>query len=822
MRRLIGAVREADWLDAPRARIYARILLATGLLLTVAFYVAILSPAIADAAHRPLGSDFDTFWAGALLALHGHAADVYDLAAIHAAEAVGAQLKDGRFYVYLYPPTFLALSLPLALLPYLAALPLFLAAGCAAMLAGLRRILPPAWPWIALVALPAGLLNIVVGQNGFVTAACFAGALLCLEARPVLAGALLGLLACKPHLAAAVPFMLLAARRWSALASCATSAAGLVLASWLLLGTAAWQAFFHASGVLQAMMGSADIWPKMLSLYAGARLLGAGQGAALALQAGLALVALACAIRVAAARPGAGAEVSVMVAAAMLVSPYIWDYDQVCLAVPMAWLAAEASKSGWRAWEKITLAALYLLPVTARALNMSLGLPIAPLLLLALLVILTRRSKRTRVTNSATDVQKSFASFLQKSRPAFSEATWLTPDRARAYGRVAACGSVLFGLACVALFVASAWSDPAHQPIANDFTPFWSAARLALHGHAGLAYSTTAIREAEAAVTQRMPGGRLLPYMYPPIFLALTLPLALLGYVPALLAFVLSGYAAFVTLIRRLLPRGWPWLSVVAFPGAIVNAVVGQNGFLSAACFAGAALLLDARPALGGACLGVLVFKPHLALCVPVLLVCGQRWRALAASAATAAGLVLLSAITLGAASWAAFLAAAPAIGVIMRLPNVYGGGGSLYAAVLILGGSLAAAWAAQAASALAAMACLVRIGRQRPGAAAEVACLAAAALLSTPYVMDYDLVCLAVPLAWMAARGSATGWRPWEKIALAAAYLLPLFARTLSTSGVPLVPVLVWWLMLLLAGRALHAPARRASLPAAMAVPAA
>jgi hypothetical protein len=363
----------------------SRILALLGLLLTVAFYARILAPAFADPHHRPIGSDFDTFWAGASLALHGHAAGAWDLAAIRVAEAVGAQLQDGRFYVYLYPPTFLALSLPLAALPYLVALPAFLLSGWATLLAMLRRLLPPAWPFVALLAIPAAWLNAIIGQNGFFSALSFAAAAVWLDQRPMVGGACLGMLACKPHLAVCVPFALAAARRWRALAVCAGVAFGLVALSWLVLGAEAWRAFLGGGGIARAMLASNDIWPKMLSLYAAARLLGLGQPAAFVLQGALALLAVFCATLSGWRRPGGAAEVAVIVAAGMLCSPYIWDYDQVCLAVPLAVLAGAAGSRGWRPGEKLTLAGVFLMPVLARGLNVAAGLPAAPLFLSGLL-----------------------------------------------------------------------------------------------------------------------------------------------------------------------------------------------------------------------------------------------------------------------------------------------------------------------------------------------------------------------------------------------------------------------------------------------------
>jgi alpha-1,2-mannosyltransferase len=48
---------------------------------------------------------------------------------------------------------------------------------------------------IAALAFPAVFVNLTHGHNGFLTASLFTGALLCLDARPWLAGMLFGLLA---------------------------------------------------------------------------------------------------------------------------------------------------------------------------------------------------------------------------------------------------------------------------------------------------------------------------------------------------------------------------------------------------------------------------------------------------------------------------------------------------------------------------------------------------------------------------------------------------------------------------------------------------
>ncbi len=58
-----------------------------------------------------------------------------------------------------------------------------------------------------------------------------------------------------------------------------------------------------------------------------------------------------------------------------------------------------------------------------------------------------------------------------------------------------------------------------------------------------------------------------------------------------------------------------------------------------------------------------------------------------------------------------------------------------------------------------------------------KCAALATATLMSTPYVFDYDLTILALPIAWLAANGIRKGFLRWEKIMLLAAWLLPLLS---------------------------------------------
>ncbi|MEJ0045165.1 MAG: glycosyltransferase family 87 protein [Rhodospirillales bacterium] len=343
------------------------------------------------------------------------------------------------------------------------------------------------------------------------------------------------------------------------------------------------------------------------------------------------------------------------------------------------------------------------------------------------------------------------------------------------------------------------------MPGASDFLSFWTAGRFVWEGQAAAAYDLTALRLAEDRGAVMQPGA-VLAFFYPPPFLLLCLPFALLPYLAGFAAFVAAQTAALVVLLRRILPEGWGYLPVLAFPGLLLNAAHRAERFVSASCFAGALLLLGRSPIAAGSVLGLLVVKPHLALAVPVALLCARRWRALFACGMSAIVIVAMSWAVLGSASWAGFLRAAPEIRAALELhAEDWAKLQSVFTTARVLGAPLGVAYAVQAAVGLGVLAGLATASRRRPGPGAETALLATAALLCTPHVLDYDLAVAGVPLAWLAHEADGGGWRPWEKFAAGLVYLWPLVGRVLTQSyGVALGPLLLLWLFVLLRRRAM------------------
>ena len=380
---------EADWLTADRARASRNVLLVMSFGFAIGWCV--LSRSGVDPLGRALGTDFLSFYAASKLVLSGHALAVYDVGAHRAAE-VSVFGRDVGYAAYFYPPLFLLICAPLAAAPYLAALGLWLAATGAAFFATLRAWMEPRLGWLTALAFPAVLFNAAHGQNAFLAAALIGLAALWLDRRPWLAGVALGLLAFKPHLGRAAPFVLLAAGRWRTIVTATATLAAFAAASVVVFGVQAWTGFLAVSPLARATLEQGFVEPgKMVSAFAAARVLGLPVPVAYAAQAVVVVGAMILVLRPPGGRGPAAAPLFVL--AALLTSPFLLDYDLVMLAFPLAWLAGQGLAHGFLRWEKIILLLGFALPLLTRPLAMHLHLPIAPAVLFALTAAVVRRGQ---------------------------------------------------------------------------------------------------------------------------------------------------------------------------------------------------------------------------------------------------------------------------------------------------------------------------------------------------------------------------------------------------------------------------------------------
>jgi hypothetical protein len=347
---------------------------------------------LVNGAGRPFGDDWVNYWSGAFLALHGRAAQVYDLHAFHAfQEAIVGSPLDG--YHYSYPPAMLLLTAPFALLPYVPGLFVWLSASWYAFYRVLARAMPGGRVLLLAVAAPAVLINAIGGQNGCWTAALLGGGLSLLERRPYLAGGLFGMMIYKPQLALLVPVALIAGRQWRAVAAAGVTAGALLAASVLWFGLEVWTEYLRNLNALRQVIleDGTGVWHRFVSVFVAARQLGASVEAAYVVQGAFALAACAAVAAVWFKGAPVGVRNAVLLLATCFATPYLQDYDMVFGALVVAWLwqlPAEVYPSE-RALQ-IASALFLILPLVEAALAHLTHLSYGPLFMLPLFVLAVR------------------------------------------------------------------------------------------------------------------------------------------------------------------------------------------------------------------------------------------------------------------------------------------------------------------------------------------------------------------------------------------------------------------------------------------------
>lgn len=384
---------------------------------------------------------------------------------------------------------------------------------------------------------------------------------------------------------------------------------------------------------------------------------------------------------------------------------------------------------------------------------------------------------------------------------------WLTPRRVAAYRRIFLLVEAVAVLAL--LLTARAGIDRFGHPIGTDFISFHAAGKLAAGPDPGAVYRAAA----HSAMERQIAGSDRIPYyafFYPPVFLLLCRALAVLPYFAALAVWLGATALALALALRSVLGQSGTVTALLAFPATFINLGHGQNGFLSAALFAAGTLELERRPFLAGLVLGGLCYKPQLAILLPVALIFGRKWRALAGATVSALGLAGLAALAFGPAIWGDFLT------LLSAARTAFAAGGvdfakmtSISAAIRLLGGGPGLADTAQLAAILGAAVATALSWRAGGSLAPRAAVLVAGTLVAAPLLLSYDLMLAAVAAAWLMRHAERRGFLPWERTILAAVFILPLLAVPIATAvHIPLGPLPGLALLGLALARARAAPA--------------
>jgi alpha-1,2-mannosyltransferase len=172
------------------------------------------------------------------------------------------------------------------------------------------------------------------------------------------------------------------------------------------------------------------------------------------------------------------------------------------------------------------------------------------------------------------------------------------------------------------------------------------------------------------------------------------------------------------------------------------------------------------------------------------VLVATRRWRVVAAAIGTVSTLLIVTTFAFGLSVWDAFIASTRFTRIVVLESGQTGWYKiqSVFALVRMWGGSVPFAYALQTVVTITLAAALIWLWRLGVDFSLKAAALIVAAMLATPYSLDYDMTTLAPAIAFLAAHGLRCGFAPWEKSALAVLWLAPLVARGIS--GTTLLPI--------------------------------
>lgn len=306
---------------------------------------------IVDASGRPLAQDFLSFWSAGRMALSGHPATAYDWPAMHAFQQQLMGHEPRGYLGWAYPPLFFLVAIPLALIPYTASFLIWVSATLALYAAAVARVARAQGAALLACATPVALGCAMPGQNGFLSAALIAAALLQLEARPLLSGLLLGLLTYKPHLGLLFPVALMFGGYWRAFFSAVATTILLLILSWLMApdSLAAFAAHLGSMSDNFLTQGTAGFF-RQQSLYGLLRMSGlSDQAAFLAQGVLLASMVLFVGWLWYGTRPLA-LKCAGLCVATLLATPYLYFYDFPILSVAIAFLWRDGAFSRREAW----------------------------------------------------------------------------------------------------------------------------------------------------------------------------------------------------------------------------------------------------------------------------------------------------------------------------------------------------------------------------------------------------------------------------------------------------------------------------------------
>jgi arabinofuranan 3-O-arabinosyltransferase len=293
-------------------------------------------------------------------------------------------------------------------------------------------------------------------------------------------------------------------------------------------------------------------------------------------------------------------------------------------------------------------------------------------------------------------------------------------------------------------------TDTRGVAIQGDFNGVYTAGKMVLSGTPEMAYDWERHKQAQQTLTAD-PNAKFFPWPYPPTFLLIAGLLALLPYGAALITWSTATTAAFAAVMWKITGNPRQTLVLMAMPAVWLNFSLGQNGNATAALLGLGLALLPTQPLLAGVCIGLMSFKPHLGLLIPIALLFGWYWRTIASAGVTVFALAAVSVVAFGTEPW---FALPDQLGRVMEAVKIFNAPHKLQSVFGIASGLGFPAGIGMAAQMLTLFLLAVAVAwtwrREDVPYDLKAALLAASITLASPYLFVYDLPILTVAQAFL------------------------------------------------------------------------
>jgi hypothetical protein len=339
------------------------------------------------------------------------------------------------------------------------------------------------------------------------------------------------------------------------------------------------------------------------------------------------------------------------------------------------------------------------------------------------------------------------------------------------------------------LLTAHGHLDYARHAIGRDFVNYWTAGHLVFTPHRLDIFTPDLFLHWEHRLFDP-----LLPFhfwSYPPPALFLVAPLAFFPYIPGLIVWSLAGIATLVPATRLFFSCGADRWLLLAAPAVAVNIALGQNGAFTAALLLAGLALWDTKPRLSGMLLGLLIFKPQLAILLPIAVIAERRWDTMIAAGAVTVALLLLSTLAFGFEAWRGFLGPTLTTQGLM-LSRGHGPFQWMMPSAFMAGrvAGLSSNWAllVQAPFTLLGTWLAWRAYRSRADALTKGAVLALATFLASPQMFNYDLIPAAAAGILLVRRDRTV----WGLVLGVLVWALPVLLLVAEVVHVAIAPVIL------------------------------